>query len=93
MKVVNFLFTKKEGAARHEIARKSKIKTQADDVFKVILDELVEMNWIEKKPVSYGGGMMIYTITEEGKQALIEARNLIHNKHPLSKLDTFDGIE
>jgi len=93
MKVVNFLLTKEEGAARHEISKKSKIKTQADDVFKVILDEMVEMKWIEKKNVSYAGGMTVYTITEEGKQVLIEARNLIHNKHPLSLLDAFDGIE
>jgi len=90
LKLAFYLYSKGRGATPNELAKKATNRTQAADVFKDYLEELLEMKWVNKKSVDYGGGMSIYSITDDGRKAVEEAKNLIDNKHPLSKLDLFD---
>jgi len=84
-----YLYRKRSGATPNELAKKGTYRTQAADIFKEYLEELLEMKWVKKKKVDYGGGMSIYSITDDGVKAVEEARNLINNNHPLSKLGVF----
>ena len=93
LKVVNFLASREDGATRYEIGRKANIKKQDDKIFREILDEMVEINWIKKRSVSYGGGVTLYIIVDEGRKALEEAKGLLSKNHPLSKLSAFKDID
>ena len=89
LKVIDYLYFK-EGATRNEISKNAKIKTQSDDNFKIILDEMVEIKWLAKMQTK---DVTIYTVQKEGKEALDHVKELIKKQHPLSKLSTFREIE
>ena len=90
--IAYYLYRKGAGATPNELARKATSRTQAADIFKVYLEEMLEMKWVTKKKHRLAGGISEYNITEHGIKAIEHARELIDNDHPLSKLDAF-GIE
>jgi len=94
IKIIFYLDRKREeGATPNEIATKGIETSQAPDVFKEYLEELLDVEWVSKKHLAIAGGMSKYTITERGIKVVEEVKKLLDSKHPLSKLDAFDGIE
>ena len=87
--IAYYLFRKGDGATPNELARKATSRTQAADIFKVYLEEMLEMKWVTKKKLRLAGGISEYKITEYGLHAVEHARELIDKKHPLAKLDAF----
>jgi len=85
-----YLNQKRSGATPNELSKKATSRTQAADIFKDYLEEMLEMKWVNKKRVDLGGGMSVYTITSDGIKAVEEARKILESGHPLSKLDAFD---
>jgi len=93
MLITLYLFRKsRKGATPNELAKKATMSTQAGDVFKEYLEELLEMKWVTKEKIDIGGGMSKYTITQKGIKAIGEAKRLVDEGHPLSQLDAFDNI-
>ena len=89
LSIADYLYRKGHGATPNELSRKATSRTQAADIFKVYLEEMLEMNWVTKKKLHLAGGISEYTITKKGIEAIEHARELIDNEHPLSKLDAF----
>lgn len=83
-----YLFNKErgKGATPNELA-KAIPRTQASDIFKEYLEEMLEMKWVNSTEA--GGGMSIFNITEKGREAVAEVKSLVDKKHPLSQLDIF----
>jgi len=93
LRILDFLSAKQQGATRFNIMTHANIRKQEDENFKIILDEMVSINWIEKTSFEHGGGMTVYTLKDEGRSALEKAKELKRDNHPISKLSAFNEID
>ena len=93
LKIVNYLYTKSQGARRYEIQHKAGIRKQEPGEFKKFLAEMIESDWIKEVKLDISGGMEIYQITDNGKNAVDKAKELLRSNHPLTKLHAFSDID
>lgn len=92
LKVIKYLSETKDGATRYNIAQHAEIKKQEDYNFELILDELVEVEWISKVTLQVYGTTTIYKIKDRGREALSTAIKLLSEQHPLSNLQAFKDL-
>jgi len=90
--VVSYLISLGEKrATRNSISKKAlKLKGQEPGDFKQLMSELVTMGWVdsETREDDYDW----YTFTENGRNALNEAKKLSRENHPLAALEIFEDI-
>lgn len=92
LNVVSYLISlDKKRATRNQISTKAlKLRKQEPGDFKQLMNELVTMNWVDSE--TREDGYEWYTHTENGRDALNEAKRLSREKHPLAELEIFDDI-
>ena len=89
--VVSYLISLGEKRAnRHQITNKIKLRKQEPGDFKQLMNELVVMNWIDSE--TREDDIDWYTYTENGRDALNEAKKLARENHPLAALEIFEDI-
>jgi hypothetical protein len=93
LKIVNYLLTKNSGARRYEIQHKAGIRKQEPREFKKFLLEMCEEGWIKESKLDISGGIDVYEITENGRNAVNKAKELLRENHPLTKLHAFSYLD
>lgn len=69
-------------ATKNNIARKANIRAQEGSDFANLMDELVSIEWIEKRPPETVDGYERYIMTEKGQEVLNEAKDMVQRKSP-----------
>lgn len=85
--------TKNQGARRYEIMNNADIRKQEPADFKKCILEMCDEGWIKETKFDIGGGMEVYEITPEGRDAVNKAKELVRANHPLTKLHAFRNID
>ncbi len=79
-------------ATKNQIMNKAfQLRKQEPGDFKQLMNELVAMDWIDSQ--TRDDGYEWYTFTENGKNALNEAKRLVEENHPLAALEIFEDVE
>ena len=79
-------------ATKNNIAKKAKIRAQEGRDFTNLMDELVSIGWVVKKIPETVNGPEPYNMTEEGRIALGDAKDLVRRESPLASLDVFKDV-
>jgi len=92
--VANYLISiHPKKVSRNYIANHAKLRAQNDDEFKPIMNEMFAMKWVTKEELSDAAiPYDIYGITEEGRDAVNEAKKLVSENHPLANLEVFEDM-
>lgn len=78
-------------ATKNQISNKAfKMKKQEPGDFKQLMNELVAMKWVDSE--TRDDDYEWYTNTEDGRDALNEAKKLARENHPLAALEIFEDI-
>jgi hypothetical protein len=90
--VVSYLISLGEKRAnRNIISNKAfKLRKQEPGDFKQLMNELVAMKWIDSE--TREDGIEWYRHTENGRDALNEAKKIARENHPLAALEIFEDI-
>lgn len=90
--VVSYLISLGEKrATRNQISTKAfKLRKQEPGDFKQLMNELCIMDWVNSE--TREDGYEWYTLTENGRGALNEAKKLARENHPLAALEIFEDI-
>ncbi len=92
--VVNYLISiHPKKASRNNIAKHAKLRAQNDDEFKIIMNDMFAMKWVTKEELSDAAiPYDIYGITEEGRDAVNEAKKFVRENLPLASLEVFEDM-
>ena len=94
--VLEFLMSEKDGGTANYICtHTTKLRSQDGTSFQIMLQTMVERNWLEKIKTSQGGGIyaVTYIISEDGQQVIESIKKLRDNNNPLAKLGMFDQLD
>ncbi len=81
-------------ATKNNIAKNANIRAQEGSDFANLMNELVSIVWVEKRQPETVNGYEYYIMTEKGRKALNEAKDLVRRESPLASLDVFkDAFE
>ena len=81
-----------KGATKYGISTKSKIRSP-ESYFDGCMSELVSIGWVNMKESKNVRRNKLFFVTEKGLVALNKAKEIVRENHPLSVLETFDGIQ
>lgn len=94
LQIAYFLRQYERGVSRHFISEKSNLRTQEPNDFKILLEDMVSMQWVTKSQQSTGGSQIdIYSLTDNGKKVIDFVKNLLHDKNPIVELDLFQDLD
>ena len=90
LKIINYLGSKGDnGTIKNDIMLNANLPTQQGKHFGGIMNELVELEWIIRVPLSQS---YLYKISPIGRDVIKKMKEILENDHPLKDLDTFKGI-
>ena len=94
--VLEFLLGDRVGGTAHYIRdHASKLRSQDGSQFQVMLNTMVERNWLERTETDLGGGnsQVTYKISAEGVKVIETIKELKNENNPLAKLSIFDQLD
>jgi len=94
--VLEFLMSEKDGGTSHYIrTHATKLRTEDGTKFQILLQVMVEKNWLEMIKTSQGGDkyLITYKISSEGRQVIETIKGLRNDNNPLAKLGIFDKVD
>ena len=93
--ILEFLYRNPNGGSAHFLQKNNgKLRAQDGTEFKILLETMIEKNWIEKKSTISGDTERVdYIISEDGKKVLETIKKLKEEDNPLGKLTMFDMLD
>jgi len=81
-----------QGGTKNHISKKSKLRSQEGDEFKMLMTQLVLMGWVRMEKPKNIGGYDTFFVTDSGRDAVNQAKQISRENSPLGKLSIFDDI-